>query len=125
MILDIPTILQHIRPGAQWTVRDDLRDYSRLEWLDQSDKPTLEEITGAELEVAKAQRVALVKQEAADRILAAYPSWKQSNAALGLYDAAETQAIRDGINAIRQASNEAESAVNALDDVAEVISFSW
>lgn len=44
-IMDIPVILQSIRPGASWTLNGD--DYAGLDWLDDSPKPTLAELEAA------------------------------------------------------------------------------
>lgn len=49
-----------------------------------------------------------IKEEAGRRILERYPGWKQINAALGLYDAAAAAAMKDGINAVRAASDAIE-----------------
>lgn len=78
-----------------------------------------------ELQTAKYQRIALIKGEARQRIMAVAPEYKQMNAALGLYDAAKTQAIKDAIVAIRTASDAAEAAVNALTTVEAVRGFTW
>lgn len=56
---------------------------------------------------------AQVKAEAMRRILAAYPLWKQVNAALGLYDGARTNAITAYVNAVRLASDVIESRLAA------------
>lgn len=41
--MDIPNILQHLRPGSAWAMNGD--DYSGLVWLDAvTDKPTLGEL---------------------------------------------------------------------------------
>ena len=43
MKYDIPSALQELKPGAQWTLRGS--DYSGLEWLDSSQtKPTETEV---------------------------------------------------------------------------------
>lgn len=56
--MDIPAILLHIRPGAQWTLSGDL--YDGLDWLDDSPKPTFEEVESAwpEVQVARANAAA-------------------------------------------------------------------
>jgi len=43
--MDIPAILTHIHPGAQWSLNGDL--YDGLDWLDDTPKPTLEELEAA------------------------------------------------------------------------------
>lgn len=49
---DIPAILNHIRPGAEWALDGD--SYDGLIWLDKSPKPTLAEIEAATDTVAQA-----------------------------------------------------------------------
>lgn len=123
--LDIPTILQHSNPGAKWCVRGNQLDYASLEWMDTTAIPTEAELLSAELAAAKASRITKIKAEASSRILAAYPAWKQSNAALALMSAEDITALKAGITAIRDASNTAEAAVAALTDVAGVVAFTW
>lgn len=43
--MDIPLVLQRLRPGAVWTLNGD--DYSGLTWLDDSPMPTLLEVEAA------------------------------------------------------------------------------
>jgi len=43
--MDIAAILTHTHPGAQWTLNGDL--YDGLDWLDDTPKPTLEELEAA------------------------------------------------------------------------------
>lgn len=123
--LDLPTILQSLRPGEKWCVRGDQMSYGSLEWMDSTAAPTEQELLDAELAAAKASRVSKVKLEASDRILADYPTWKQCNCANGAYDAGETTTIKDAIAAIRTASNTAETDVAALTAVGDVVSFTW
>ncbi len=68
----------------------------------------------------KSRRIALVKEETGNAILEAYPIYKQNNAALGLYSAEECQAIKDGIQALRDASNAKEAAINACESLTEL-----
>jgi len=123
--LDIPSILQSLRPGEMWCVRGDQKDYASLEWMDTTAAPTEQELLDAELAAAKAKRVSQVKAEASQRILAAYPAWKQDNASLGLMDAGDITALKDGIAAIRTASNAAEAAIAALSTAADAVAFTW
>jgi len=74
---------------------------------------------------AKNEAILKIKFQAKHRIEDSIPLWKQINAALGLYDAEKTQAIKDAISAVRTASDTAEAAVNALEDVAAVEGFAW
>ena len=68
--MDIPSILMHIRPGALWSLNGD--EYTGLTWLDDSPKPTEQELVAAWPEVqtaraneqAEAQRAAAYKVEA-------------------------------------------------------------
>jgi hypothetical protein len=123
--LEIPVILQYLRPGEDYILRDNARDYSKLEWIANTTKPTEQEMLDAELSASKITRISMIKIEAQQRIILAYPAWRQINAALGFYDNTETNLIKDGINAIRSASNTAEADVTALTSVADVLSFSW
>jgi hypothetical protein len=43
--MDIPSILMHIRPGALWSLNGD--EYAGLDWLDDSPKPTEQELVDA------------------------------------------------------------------------------
>lgn len=55
-----------------------------------------------------------IRETAKEKILAAAPEHKQRNAALGLLDPVETQALKDAIQAIRAQSNLYESQINAV-----------
>jgi hypothetical protein len=68
----------------------------------------------------KARRIADLKAVAGDRILSAYPMYKQQNAALGLYSADECQQIKDGIQAFRADCDALEVAINACKTLAEL-----
>jgi len=68
--MDIPAILQHIRPGAAWSLNGDT--YDGLVWHDDSEKPTEDELAAAWPAVqtaranaqAEADRAAAYKVEA-------------------------------------------------------------
>lgn len=68
--MDIPAVLNVIRPGAAWSLNGDT--YEGLTWLDDSEKPTLDEIEAAWPDVekqranaqAEANRAAAYKDEA-------------------------------------------------------------
>jgi len=125
-VLDIPTILQNGGwAGKQWGIREDMKDYSKLEWLDQSDKPTEQQLLNAELATAKIWSITKSKEECQTRIYATYPIWKQANCANGFYDESTTIAIKSGIQAFRTAQTQAESDINALETVAAVLAFTW
>ena len=51
--MDIPAILTHTRPGAQWSLNGD--QYTGLDWLDDSPKPTEQELVDAWPEVQTAR----------------------------------------------------------------------
>ena len=80
----------------------------------------------AALNRAKANRITRIKKEAAQMITAL--DWKLERArerdVLEL-DSANTVAILNQREAIRQASNRAEDAVNAMTDSGSVNAFSW
>jgi hypothetical protein len=99
--LDIPSILQNLRPGEKWCVRGDQNNYASLEWMDATAVPTEQQMLDAELAAAKAKRKAKVKAEASERILAAWPAWKQDDVALGLDDGkySATKAVTGASNA--------------------------
>jgi len=56
----------------------------------------------------------VIREAAKERILAAAPEHKQRNAALGLLDPVETQALKDAIQAIRNKSNLYESQITSV-----------
>lgn len=68
--MNIPVVLNDIRPGAAWVLTGD--GYDGLEWLDTSPKPTLKQIEAAwpraeakqKNAVAENQRASAYKQEA-------------------------------------------------------------
>ena len=68
----------------------------------------------------KLLRIAEIKRVAGEAILAAYPVYKQQNAALGLLTPEETQAVKDGIQAIRDDVASAEAAINACETLVEL-----
>ena len=63
--MDIPAVLAHIRPGAQWSLSGDA--YDGLNWLDESPKPDEAELEAAwpEVEVARANAQAAASRAAA------------------------------------------------------------
>ena len=90
---DIPSALQSLKPGAEWTLRGS--DYSGLEWLDSSQtKPTETEVNSkiSELDNAEAMRLLRIERDA--RI--SKTDWRASSD-LTLADAWKTyrQALRD------------------------------
>lgn len=53
------------------------------------------------LESAREERLAVLKLHYRERILAAFPEHQQRNAALGLLEVEETEALQTGIQALR------------------------
>ena len=65
MKYDIPTALQALKPGAEWTFRGD--KWSGLEWLDKKQAaPTEKEVTDkiTELDAAEGMRLLRVERDA-------------------------------------------------------------
>ena len=90
---DIPSALQALKPGAEWTLRGE--DYSGLEWLDGSQtKPTETEVTNKITALDAAEAMRLLRYERDKRI--AKTDWRASSD-LTLADAWKTyrQALRD------------------------------
>ena len=73
---DIPSALQSLKPGAQWTLRG--TEYSGLEWLDSSQtKPTETEINNKISELDAAEAMRLLRLERNSRI--AETDWRASS----------------------------------------------
>ena len=90
---DIPSALQSLKPGAEWTLNG--LDYSGLEWLDSSQtKPTETEVNSKISELDNAEPMRLLRIERNNRIVKT--DWRAS-ADLTLADAWKTyrQALRD------------------------------
>ena len=93
MKYDIPSALQKLKPGAEWTLRGE--DYSGLEWLDSvQTKPTESEINSKITELDSAEAMRLLRQERNNRI--AKTDWR-AGSDLTLASAWSTyrQALRD------------------------------
>jgi len=71
--MDIPAILTHLHPGAEWSLNGD--SYDGLDWLADSPKPTLDELEAAWPAVRDARAWAEVRAER-DALLAAC-DWTQ------------------------------------------------
>ena len=90
-MMDIPKILQHIRPREQWTLHG--TDYKDIQWLDSTAPPTLEELEAGDIE--------LQKLGYRDKRRPEYPSvgdqldalWKGGQAAADMLE--QIQAIKD------------------------------
>ena len=93
MKYDIPSALQALKPGAQWTLRGD--EYSGLEWLDDKQtKPTEIEVNSKIAELDSAEAMKLLREERDKRI--AKTDWR-AGSELTLSSAWSTyrQALRD------------------------------
>ena len=90
---DIPSALQSLKPGAEWTLNG--LDYSGLEWLDSiQTKPTETEVNNKIVSLDSAEAMKLLREERDQRI--AKTDWRASSD-LTLADAWKTyrQALRD------------------------------
>lgn len=77
--------------------------------------------TAAEVLLATAaERIAVVRTDARQRIEAKYPEWRQRSAALGVYPAEYVAQMQADIAAVIAASNAAEDAVAAATTVEQV-----
>ena len=93
MKYDIPSALQALKPGAQWTLRGD--EYSGLEWLDSKQtKPTETQVNSKIAELDSAEAMKLLREERDKRI--AKTDWR-AGSDLTLASAWSTyrQALRD------------------------------
>jgi hypothetical protein len=115
---------------ADCTIQCD--DAVKLGWLYDGSKFTEVDLAPTDpLQDPKTARIALARQEASDRILAAYPQYAQSNAALGVYsglpitDPFYPANMVAGIQAIRAAFAAAVTAINALTDAVAIGAFTW
>ena len=72
------------------------------------------------VEGEKSRRIADAKAMTGEKILAAYPIYKQQNAALGIYDEAKCQEIKDGIQAFRADCDAGEAAINECETLEEL-----
>ena len=95
MKYDIPTALQALKPGAQWSLTG--FDYSGITWLDSSQtKPTESEVNAEITKLTNAEPIALLRVERNKRLTAC--DWTQSrDLTLSNDDAWKTyrQALRD------------------------------
>ena len=127
--LQMDKILDYLRPGEFYTIQVDPFDYARLEWTDPvTSIPSEQDMLDAELAAAKADMVLQVKKEAGIRIFAAVPQWRQNNIGRGIYTAETTPtlaSLNTLIDDIRTESDTAETDVDALETIAEVLAFTW
>lgn len=71
-------------------------------------------------DTARADRIAILKEETKLKILAAWPEHRQRNAALGLLSEEETAALRDGIQALRDEYAAKEAQLLACETLPEL-----
>jgi hypothetical protein len=71
MTMDIPLILDHIRPGSEWGwLGEDKSSYDHLDWRDSTqEKPTREEVEAAWETVSQALDDAAVRQATCDEAI--------------------------------------------------------
>ena len=72
------------------------------------------------LEENRQRRIEDLKEWCGTAILKAYPDYKQTNAALGVYDTQKTAEIKDGIQAYRAYCDAKEADINAATTEDEV-----
>lgn len=81
--MDIAYLLSQKLPGKEWTLNGD--DYENLQFKNEAEKPSLEQLKAWEIDVKLADKISEVKQIANEKILARLPIYKQNNlAARGL-----------------------------------------
>ena len=61
--MNIPLILEYIRPGEEWILDGD--QYSGLNWLSDTEKPTENELVSAESAALAAEQAKTLESEAA------------------------------------------------------------
>jgi hypothetical protein len=94
--MDIPAILTHTHPGAQWSLNGDT--YDGLTWLDDTPKPTEAELEAAwpEVQTARANAQAAANRAAAYKAEAdpLFFYWQAGEGSEGAWQA-KRQEIRD------------------------------
>lgn len=97
-------------------------------WIRPEPQPTQAEIDAAMLPAAKGQRIAAINAECRARLIARFgPAEEQVSRSVGVYGAAEQQALASGIAATIDASNAASNAILAAADLAavEAVTVTW
>ena len=87
------------------------------------DGKPMEVIDTRTLEEAKAETIAVTKETCGQLIEEQAPSFKQINAAMGLYDAAKCQAIKDAVQSLRDKQSKMEDEINALTNIDDVANY--
>lgn len=84
-----------------------------------------------DLSKTKSVKIAKIKQEANDRILAQWPYYAQLNALSGLYDSLPSSdpfnpnTMKEGIKTVIDAEHAAEAAITQLTTTEDVDNFTW
>lgn len=118
--------------AAQWLGyvldRDFVSDKDAgLRWF-VAEPPTQAELDAAVLPAEKARRIAAINAECRARLIARYgPAEEQVSRSVGVYGAAEQQALAAGIASTIDASNTAQNAILAAADLAavEAVTVTW
>lgn len=117
MSISLAAKLRYLIPDLDFLheciLRDDGNGPYIAEWNRQESQPTQNEINGVTLQVAKAIKLAEVRNTAKIRIYTVYPDWRQQNAALGLLPVDYVLAMHQYIASVIQASNTAEDQIDA------------
>lgn len=120
-MVNLATIIAYLYPNARPLVDFTIANGTIVQWDGAiGPQPTQQQIDDATLPTAKSLRVTDIRAQAQARILAKYPLWRQTNAALGVYPQAYASQMQADIAAVIEASNAAEDAVTAAADVAAV-----
>ena len=116
--------------AAQWLGyvldRDFVADQEGLRWFVPA--PSQADLEAAVLPAAKANRIAAINAECRARLIARFgPAEEQVSRSLGIYGAAEKDAMQAGIAATIDASNTAQNAILAAADLAavEAVTVTW
>ena len=93
---------------GDWLLQDDSDGPYVKKWNRTEPQPTPAEIVAAIPAAVRAQKITETKAEAARRILAKWPDWRQRNAALGLLLPEEVESCKQWITDIKAASDQIE-----------------
>lgn len=123
--------LRHIYPSItddDFDVQDDGAGPVIKRWSYAQPQPTQAELDAAVLPAAKAKRIVAINAECRARLIARFgPAEEQVSRSVGVYGAAEQQALASGIAATIDASNAAQNAILAAADIAavEAVAVTW
>ena len=129
--MSLADALVYLRPGIDLaaTLIGDRNGVAVIErWADPRPQPTPAEIDAAVLPAAKAKRIETINAECRARLIARFgPAEEQVSRSVGVYGAAEQQALASGIAATIDASNTAQNAILAAADIAavEAVTVAW